>query len=334
MLLLIGMVIGLILVLAVNSHVENSNLVAPAMLLMALNIEVSGLLIGVLASFAIVSNCKKHLRLNKMTNEQSNKDLNKVFNNRLAYYLMGILSSFTAIAIVGNVPMLITLTITLSLIIGIIGNYFINQKENKENIIRTVIAVGLIFLCSVATVKNINSLNVFILFFGFITVPNYIFPYATYSEKNVNDGAVRGFAFSLSTSSALAEGVILGQALAIQSERDAIGTLINNYLPENLRIAALVIVVAVIWIYYESKECLEYIKNAPSVLTQNDKQNNKFAFINIVIGTAIAAVYFNIFIFSFIVVSGIACAYLIKNNDTLREMCIPNLLLAGLFFGV
>ena len=330
--IIIGLFIGIFLAHLLPS-VEDSNLTAPAMLIMALGINVATILIGIVTGFYIAATIRKLLREQKVNDYLSRNIFRDKFDSsRPATFLITFICTFVTITLMGNVPTIVTLLLTLALLIDTVINYFTTQKPDKETFYKMIVSTILIFCCAVVTVTRINSLNIFVLFYGFITIPAYIFPKQTTSKTSIRDGSVKGLAYALETKSVIARGFILGQAIAANSQRDAIGTIINAFVGPEVKIFLFLAIVVIFCIYYCSKELEEYLNTAP-ISVEDNRPNKVFALLNILLGGFIAVTQFNPLLFVIITFCGITCAALIQSNDTLRALCVPNLLVAGLIFG-
>lgn len=332
--IIIGIIVGTLLSFVFAAHIEDSNLVAPAMMFTSLGINISTLFIGLLVGFAITSTIRKQARIDKLLSQIKNKQSN-IATDRNVLFLFSFIMSFVLISVVGNIPTFMMFAITAHMFYRIVISYLNNNDLPDRTAISVIcFVIGVAFICALITVLRINNLNIFVLFYGFITIPAYIFPYKTVSNNlSGKGGSVRGLTFSLDASCVIAQGFILGQAIATNSQRDSIGTLINSFMPNEMRLIVAFIFIVCFVIYYCSKKLDLYIKDAPLVVSDNTKLNNKFAFVNIIIGAFVGLTQTNPFIFVFITLCGIACAIIIRNNDALRSMIVPNLLVAGLATG-
>ena len=333
MLLILGLLVGSFVATIVDFDIEDSNFVAPAMLFVSMGVYISAFFIGMIVGFSLISISKKFARLDKIETAIINaKTIKHDRMEYLAAYLVSFAASCFVLAVGGNLDIAVTLILTFTLFGCIIHSYLRNSKNTNKDRNRIILAIFLIFAATTLTVTRVNNLNIFVLFYGFITVPSYILPNLTY-KLDRSDSALKGLSFSLSTPGAVANGIVLAQALVSGSQKDTIGTLINTYIEDQSRVVLVVVIMVVLIVYRSTKEYREYYNNAPTVVSNaRSKTNNKFALFSIISGAVIAVTQYNPMVFVVTTTLGIICTYLVRNNDVLRSLCVPNLLISGLMF--
>ena len=339
--LTIGLLIGAFIALAIDHNIEDHNFVAPLMLIVALNINISTLLIGVVVGFAVISTCKKYTRISKiadayerkMPEVNRNRKINMArFKHQNIFMLSFCISSILCYKS-DNLSSILSIGVTIYLIIDITLNHVNGSNFTSQRCVKYIITLVLTLIAGTITVKQINPLNIFILFYGFITVPNYILPNQT-KTGNVKDSKnISGLAFSMTTNSAIANGFVLAQGIMNGSEKDSIGTLINNYISDAERLPLTLAIIITLCTLCVSKELAQYFLDAPERVTNNNKPNNKFALVNIILGAFIAVTRYNPVVFVVIVILGMLSAAILRNNDNLRSLTVPSLLASGLILG-
>lgn len=337
MLIIFGILIGAFIANVIDCNVEDQNLIAPMMLFVSMGISVSTILIGIIVGFSLISQTKKFARIDKIdliTLQENKNNVVTRSHTKLSIYLVSFCMTAFALSMTGsNLSNLLTLSLTLALFVLISQEYIRKGSKDGPATLYVVIVLVIILFAAFLTVNRVNTLNIFIFFYGFITIPNYISPSQSFTTDN-RENVIGGAAFGVSTKGSIANGIVLAQALIAGSQKDSIGTLINTYVSEDIVVRLLIVatVVTVMMVFSRTKEYSNYFKSVKPIITDNtNKTNNKSALFSIAFGAFIGVTQYNPYVFIVIVLSGIACTYILRNNDVLRSLSVPSLLLTGLF---
>ena len=207
----------------------------------------------------------------------------------------------------------------------------------KKGLIRSIIGIVVLLIGGYLTVSNISKIAIFAYFIFIKTLPTAFGKVSKATEKTDRADVTTGFAYGINGSSPAYIAMVLAQTILWSSEKDTLGTIINQSLPEVLSIERFMwamLTLACIKIFFLFIERMQPRLEKYINKKQNNKSEANYTILTqrFLLGASLSVVFIHLgFIYAlWMCVIGVVANLCLESED-INKLAVPNLLISGIF---